>query len=86
MRCVSEGWMYLADYELSISEGIFCESMSHLSSFRLIHSNWMPEYKSYILLKFGWLLQNSSRNPVNYYLILRNENPVYSIIVDFLDK
>lgn len=51
MMCMSEGWMYLADYKISISEGIFCESMSHLSSFSLINSTWMPECKSYNLLR-----------------------------------
>lgn len=52
MAYMSEGSVYLADYKISISEGIFCESTSHLSSFSLINSNWMPEYKSYTLLRF----------------------------------
>lgn len=43
MTCIFEGLIYLADYKISISEGIFCELMSHLNSFSLINSNWIPE-------------------------------------------
>lgn len=38
-----------------VSEGIFCESVSHLRSFCLINSNCMPGYKSYVLLRLQGL-------------------------------
>lgn len=48
MTCMFEGQIYLADYKISISEGIFCESMSQVNSFSLINSKWIPECKSYL--------------------------------------
>lgn len=39
----------------NISEGIFCESLSHLRPFCSINSDSMPECKSHVLPKSQWL-------------------------------